>query len=357
MTPADNSHSVDEARLHEAAEWLITLREKPTDPQVIAAWLQWRREHPDNPRAFSEIEEIWALTGGAESALTPNNGEQHITEGTVIPLINAERFTDKRKPWQRWSIAAGVAATLLLSMFMWRTDLPNSGETPVEYATAQAAQRELRLSDGSTIVLSGDSAVRVAYTAARRSIELLHGEAHFAVQHDTHRPFVVAMQAIAVTAVGTAFNVRADGARIVVSVSEGVVEVGPGARNETKRPTLQSTLRARAGQQVVLDSPTDSLHSTLNVRLGDVPTPNDWQQGLLSFVDEPLSGVIARVNRYSQHNIVIDDPSLGELHFTGTVFRDRIDDWALGLEKVFPLTADTDARGDIKLMSRQRISK
>jgi transmembrane sensor len=356
MTSADHSNSVDDARLNAAAEWLIALRENPTDPQVITAWLQWRQEHPDNPRAFSEIEEIWTMTGGAESALALT-GSDH--SQTSTPDQPSQHSNGRHRPvqhWLRWSVAAGLAATVIVSSLAWRT-YRSADEAPVEYTTAQATQRELRLSDGSTLLLGGDSTVRVAYTATQRNIALLHGEAHFAVQHNTARPFVVRAHGIAVTAVGTAFNVRADDSRTVVSVSEGVVEVGPGSTTDKRQPMLQSTLRARVGQQVVLDDVVTGQRVTLSVQLRDTPAPNDWQEGILSFVDEPLHTVIARVNRYSQHNIAIADPTLGELRFTGTVIRDRIDDWALGLEKAFPIKVRTDVHGDITLASSRNISR
>lgn len=348
MSPADQPASETDARLTAAAEWLITLREKPTEPQVIAAWLQWRQEHPDNPRVFSEIEEIWALTGGAETALALAHPADSPQSGTVGAVPAATHRSARRRGWTRWSIAAGLAASLIAIMLLWRAGYLVQGEAPVEYATAQATQRELRLSDGSTLLLGGDSVVRVTYSEVRRHIQLLRGEAHFAVQHDTQRPFVVLAHGIAVTAVGTAFNVRADGTRTVVSVSEGIVEVGPGTPTEKDQPALQSTLRARAGQQVVVDAALN-MQSTLTIQLSDTLAPNDWQEGVLSFVDEPLRTVIARVNRYSRHNIAIADASLEELRFTGTVFRERIEDWALGLEKAFPIKANTDVHGDIRL--------
>ena len=48
-----------------------------------------------------------------------------------------------------------------------------------------------RLDDGSTLELNAASAVRVQFTASERHVQLEAGEAHFAVAHDTARPFIV----------------------------------------------------------------------------------------------------------------------------------------------------------------------
>jgi transmembrane sensor len=50
-----------------------------------------------------------------------------------------------------------------------------------------------------------------------------------------------------------------------------------------------------------------------------------------------LSAVAADLNRYSTRKIVINDPAIAELPFTGTVFSSRIDDALHALIDVFPL--------------------
>jgi transmembrane sensor len=258
-----------------------------------------------------------------------------------------------------WAYIAGTAAALLLTLGLWSADragfgLPEfvrgSGESPVtEYTTAQAIDREVHLADGSILRLGGASTVRVTYSTAHRNVELRRGEAYFEVQHDAARPFVVRAGAATVTAVGTAFNVRTDGGRIVVAVSEGVVEVVP-------RPAHAggglSSVRASSGQQVTLDHvSTHAAYPTLAVQLSDAPPSDDWREGMLVFVDEPLRRVVARVNRYSRPDIVLADDATGELRFTGTVLRDSIEDWVKGLEGAFAVHAQTHPDGSIALRS------
>ncbi len=54
-------------------------------------------------------------------------------------------------------------------------------------------------------------------------------------------------------------------------------------------------------------------------------------------MDEPLSSVVAAINRYSTIPVKIDSPAVSGLHYTGTVVADRADEWLRGLPNVFPV--------------------
>jgi transmembrane sensor len=66
-----------------------------------------------------------------------------------------------------------------------------------------------------------------------------------------------------------------------------------------------------------------------------------WTAGMLSFEDKPVSLVIATANRYSDVQIVLADPSLGELRFTGTVKAKDTLGLARMIAAMFKLRLDT----------------
>jgi transmembrane sensor len=140
---------------------------------------------------------------------------------------------------------------------------------------------------------------------------------------------------VTVTAIGTKFTVRRDGEAVSVMVAEGVVEVSadPSVRalptGETRTRAL--VLRARAGERVRFDR--GELAQTVENLRTDIAT--SWRFGRLEFVDEPLRLVVAGVSRYSSREIIIDDPAIAELRFTGTVFENQIPAWLKGVESVF----------------------
>jgi transmembrane sensor len=149
------------------------------------------------------------------------------------------------------------------------------------------------------------------------------GEAFYSVSKDPSRPFVVRAGPVTVIAVGTAFTVRRAGESVSVIVTEGAVDVS--AENVA--------VRAAAGQRVRYDH--GELSRPVEVASADVAT--SWRDGRLQFVDEPLRLVIASVNRYSERDVLISDPSIEELRFTGTVFPNGVDTWLQGVASVFPV--------------------
>src|SRR3546814_10885657 len=118
----------------------------------------------------------------------------------------------------------------------WSSDLCSSDL----YATDLGEQRTERLPDGTRIILNTQTAVAVRYSRQRREIALQHGEAMFEVAHDAARPFVVATGDGSVTALGTRFQVRNEGAGAIVTLLEGSVEV----RSEEHTSELQSLMRS-----------------------------------------------------------------------------------------------------------------
>ena len=186
------------------------------------------------------------------------------------------------------------------------------------------------------------------------------GEALFHVAHDRQRPFVVVAGRGAITAIGTAFNVRRDDDRVVVSVTEGKVTVAQqrafsprreiaAAFSASKVPPVSATL-AR-GQQVAYDG-RGELGA---VQRADPEIATSWRDGRLQYRNEPLKYVVIDINRYSRRQIMLGDRSAEELVFTGTVFQDQIDEWLRGLEDIFPVQVVQTDNDHIFLRSRQAL--
>jgi transmembrane sensor len=347
---------MDDVRLNEASEWFVRLREAAVTNEVISAWLQWCKDHPENAAAFREIQEIWSLAKDAGISEWPSaaqiGSDEYTGEVSVIEWQQSQsqhhRQAQQRRPnWRRaWTYACAIAASLVLSLGIWSSFRDwNVGPTAVVYATERAAKREVGLADGSIVSLGGASTIRVAYETDRRNIELESGEVHFKVKPDKARPFVVHSKNLRVTAVGTAFTVRTDDVRTIVSVTDGVVEI---AAAGVPLDVDHQPMHARAGEQVTYDTQRRSATK----QPGDDAIALGWQEGTLSYVDEPLRSVIARINRNSTNEIVVMDAAIGDLRFTGTVHEKQVPEWALSLERVFPVRVVIGADGHIEVAPR-----
>jgi transmembrane sensor len=90
----------------------------------------------------------------------------------------------------------------------------------------------------------------------------------------------------------------------------------------------------------------------LSLSGADVQVATAWRSGVLKFVDEPLQNVVADLNRYTERKIIIGDPSLNALPYTGTVFAERIDQWLLAVQDAFPLYVEESGRERVRLKMR-----
>jgi transmembrane sensor len=340
----------DEARLAAATEWFGRLQEENLPPDAIAAWLQWCEADPENLRAYRGVQEIWALAGDAGVVDWPHaqsvvadeyDGDVPVAQWRkqVTPIISRAR-------WRRSGWAAAALILLALATWHW-APLWYSNSTTPQYATARGVQRAVQLADGSAVELGGASAVRVAYGEKWREVELEGGEAYFKVARDPARPFVVHTSSLKITALGTAFSVRIDDSRTVIAVTDGRVEIAPLSSTAVSKQTRR-VLQAGAGQQFTYDGAS---HEPA-VYPFDTAAALGWQDGALTYVDEPLGAVVARINRYSSYDVRLA-PELGELRFTGTVFEAQLEEWASGLERVFPVRAVVSSDGDITLEAIQ----
>ena len=94
-----------------------------------------------------------------------------------------------------------LAAALTLAAVAWWF-VPSRAAATQHYATAATRQQQVALVDGSVVNLNVGTDVQVALTPSARRVTLTAGEAHFAVAHDTARPFIVTAGGVVVTSVG-----------------------------------------------------------------------------------------------------------------------------------------------------------
>ncbi len=205
--------------------------------------------------------------------------------------------------WRAPGVLRAAAAVLVLlgAAVLWRAMSSRPSAPTARYATEVGARRELRLADGSRVVLGPGSRLAVSGRDGRRVD--LSGEAYFQVRHDAGRPFTVTAHGATIHDVGTAFTVRADSAAgTSVAVTEGVVAVS--TANTAVAETLRAgdrarILRARIAVQRRVDTRTDAA----------------WTTGRLSFRDAPVPEVVAELRRWYGVTLRVD-PSLAGRHLT-----------------------------------------
>ncbi|MGH8200512.1 MAG: FecR family protein [Steroidobacteraceae bacterium] len=341
-------------RWAEALAWYTTMRaaeEKQLTSKVAGAWQDWYAD-PQNRRAFDDVSRLLAERDVYKERPRPSKAELEADlYDTSVPIaqwLNTHQTSKAREQrpgagkW--WWVSGGLAAAAVLALVVFSLRWFGSvggHSAPIVYQTAVGGLKQVHLDDGSTITLGGQTKLLVAFSAQRRSVNLIQGQAWFKVAHDPSWPFIVAAGDGTIEDVGTAFLVTRESDRVVVTVTEGVVQISrrsslsvPRGRNPapTARPDL-APIRVGRGEELAFgDSGALGV-----IKPADTGAATAWTHGRLTFDDQPLRYVIETVDRYSSRRIVVS-PDAGALRFSGIVFDDEIDDWLESLKAIFPIT-------------------
>lgn len=346
----------EERVAREAAAWVLRGDRGLTAPEQdeFSAWLA---RDPRHGAELARHRRHWQRLD-ALAAWMPEHSTQPNPDLLAPPLRRLRRAA---------LVLVPLAAAAGLALALW---LPQPASTPAPAGIPGSAMRladspnQRVLEDGSIIELNRNAAVRVAYSASERRVVLLRGEAHFAVESEKERPFVVQVQGVDVRAVGTAFNVRVGLGVVEVLVTEGKVAVArrpattslapTGARERSAppagphEPLSEIGARQRAVISLTLEAPPPQI-ATLTP--GEIERVLAWQHRLLDFTAAPLSEIVAEFNRRNVVQLVIVDPELAVLRVSAAFRSDNIDGFVRLLEAGFGARAER--RGEAEIVLRR----
>lgn len=197
----------------------------------------------------------------------------------------------------------GTSGTARLS----RTDAPTR-----EYATTRGQRAEVRLVDGTRVVLAPASRIVLPASYDSRARELtLEGEAYFDVVHDERRPFTVRTASALIHDLGTRFGVRAYAEERAVSVivTHGLVRVGRDGEGAGSEPLLRAgdLARLRPGGMTTISHGVDTTRFT------------SWVRGTLVFDRTPVPDALAEIARWYDVEMLIADSTLARGTLTATL--------------------------------------
>ncbi len=181
--------------------------------------------------------------------------------------------------------------------------------------TEEGQRASIRLADGTQVMLSVDSELRIPASMGRGTSArdvYLEGEAYFEVAPDATRPFRVHAGGAVIRVLGTVFGVRAypeDEERRVV-VAEGHVAIRS-AQAATKGGVHLT--RGQLGRW--RRQHTGAVRVTQHV---EVERYLAWRSGRLVFDSTPLHEVVTRLERWYAVDIQLVDTTLTGRSFTGS---------------------------------------
>jgi transmembrane sensor len=314
---------------------LLRLLDGECSPDEAAAIQAWIAADPKRGELLDELRSVWRLTGTDARrwdvvAARRRLVGAHNTRSTDGRPTAPPRLRD---PWRTtvvWTRRLALAACVVAVAVLVDATLRPTEDAPArEYVTAPGQRATVSLMDGTRVLLSVDTKLRVlrGYGSGSRGVEL-DGEAYFIVRHDDRSPFFVRTVRGTARDLGTEFSVRAyrQESYLQVVVATDSVELFNNAANDSGAVLL--TLRQR--DRAVID---ERGHARLASGVS-LDRYVSWTRGRLVFDDEPIAAVLAQLARWYDLDTAAIDPSLRSERVTISFETESADEALSALAKV-----------------------
>jgi transmembrane sensor len=269
----------------DAAAWIARLQRADRTRATEAAFHEWLKD-PAHAEAFARVTDLWEIIPGAAQSL---NARARTDASRVVHPVAL--------------VAASVLAVVAVGMTLYL------GRNQA-YRTAIGQQQVVTLADETRVALNTDSRLTVSYSSNERLVNLDRGEALFEVTKNASRAFIVRAGDTEVRALGTKFDVRRNGGRVIVVLLEGKVEVTTQPQPLSRHVPV-ATLTP--GERLTWDAHDD----VAAIDHPNVDATTAWRRGEVMFDDATLSEAVAEMNRYARVKVALGSADLASLRISG----------------------------------------
>ena len=288
----------------------------------LAFWEDWLTAHPYQQETVAEAREI-LQTLGFRSDLTDNADFIAVWEAVYAhaqanPEATASSSVRHRWPSQlrRTLAAAASLAGIFFCIFLYLQFAAQPHK--ITYTTGYGETKKILLPDSSQVTLNANSTLWLANdwsessaSAACRAV-WLEGEAFFQVTHRQRSEnlpvqFTVHAQDLAISVVGTAFNVNQRASDVKVVLTQGRVELN--------NPLATVNVTMAPGDLVAYSSQT---HQAAQRKV-NVQVHTAWKENRYVFEDTALEEIKALIENNYGKKVSIATASLKGRKITATI--------------------------------------
>ncbi|MBB6187970.1 FecR domain-containing protein [Rhodanobacter sp. MP7CTX1] len=316
----------------QAVAWYLEQQDHPSERQRAAflAWLHVSPAHVAEYLAIAQMHGDLKAAASMETMAAADLVEQARRENPVVvfPLVVADMARESlaspqyRHPWRRTlaqAVAcAAIVALVLLAGWQWRMTAGNLRES---YAADADSIRDVRLPDGSLIQLARNSQIQVRFDARYRQVEVIRGNALFAVGKDPSRPMLVRVDGHILQDIGTVFDVKRDADSDSLTVISGRVRVWNAPREGAGEIKIDVPQVQRSGDKIADLTAGEQIQLSSSgigtIRPGQVEQATAWLPRDIRFQHETISDVAQRFNAYTSTPLVIEDARIADMQISG----------------------------------------
>lgn len=281
-----------------------------TTPSEKAAVTTWLAEKAEHQRYFEHFRLIWEESRKLAGVSTVNENDAWSRfQQRVGANENTTRIV-KMDTGFSWRPILRIAAVLLIMIGAagaWY--ISRYRNAPLIVSSGEQIKQDV-LPDGSQVTLNKQSSITYAGNSKQRSVKL-EGEAFFNVAQDPGKPFVIKVNDVTVTVLGTSFNVKSTRGKTEVIVETGAVEVTKN-NNSVQLKQHEKAVVTEQQEAPSKQSNTDELYSYYRTQ---------------TFVcnNTPLWKLVEILNEAYGVNIVISNKDKRDLQINSTFTNSSLD--------------------------------
>lgn len=188
-----------------------------------------------------------------------------------------------------------------------------AGSTDAQWATLRVPAGKdytVYLNDGTKVQLNAASTLKfpVSFTGGKREV-MINGEAYLQVAKNTSQPFIVQLPGSTIQVLGTSFNVNTyNSGQIRIALVDGTLIVKTPEKNILLKPGYELSYSEHKGTQL---QPFEA-YQVLS-----------WRKGIYRFQNMTIVEVTKVASRWYGKKLVLDNPALSTLRFTGYMDRNH----------------------------------
>ena len=311
------------------------------------------RVHPEWHYSAQHIQDIWGLSMKENLQAAEDAYLRHLnrlkkigvapaaTDDEEADLLNSHPNRNKRKFCLFASIGVAVVVAVLLFIPFGRSSKTAVSETS-EVFTRTGTTTQLLLPDGSKVWLNAGSKLKYNkdFSSGNREVTL-EGEAYFEVKHMPDLPFIVHAPTMQVKVLGTSFNVKSYPGELTseTSVIQGRVEVIPLQKpgqtfilKPNDKLVLSNNQEKKQERAQELSTLTATWKTITYAHSDSSVIETSWVDNKLAFDDEAFSDVALKMERWYGVKIVFADQEMAQIHLTGTLINESLQQALEGLQ-------------------------
>ena len=297
--------------------------------------MEWMNESTTNKEHYYQLKKIWDSSKelAAGSTVDVNKAWERFQNRVADQNESPKILRRSRFSWMR--VAASVI--LLAGLGIAAYYLFNNNSAPKEII-AQTTQNVLTdtLSDGSVVTLNKQSTITYPskFKGNTRAIAL-KGEAFFNVAPDKKKPFIISVNDVQVTVVGTSFNIKSEGGNTEVIVETGIVRVTRSGK----------TVELIAGEKIAMTA-NDS--NATKEKVTD-KLYNYFRSKVFVCDDTPLWKLVQVLNEAYDAKISIGRKELNDMRLTSPFYNESLEKVLEVIHLTFDITVIKKEDGQIIL--------